>query len=91
MTKEQIQEAAEQRYSRYENLFGAKREGFETGVEWLLANLWRPASETPEFDGDKLKWLIIDFQKELFEIRAISAKRWDDIKKLITRWMYVPE
>ena len=76
------------------------QDGFKTGVNWFLDNLWHDASEEPK-EG---KLIIVDIglseeeiafgsmDKKMF-IPDLSSTKWEELCELFgyTRWFYIDD
>lgn len=72
---------------------GEIQEAFNEGINWLLGNLWHPASEEPKDNHDILIESLNGTYTEYAVYRHNSAQLWSDFvdRSHITRWLYIAD
>ena len=83
-------------------VINASKEGFNTGINWLLDSIWHDASEEPERDRDILLEyenghpsdvrMRLPYQYENISY-SLCEKYWSVMVKIekITRWLYIDD
>ena len=82
MTREEIEKAANDRYS--DNTFAYK--GFIAGARWRINSVWHDASEKP----DKNQLVVFECRKTYGRGYSVNfGENYDLMKKVILSWAYV--
>ena len=82
MTREEIEKAANDRYS--DNTFAYK--GFIAGARWRINSVWHDASEKP----DKNQLVVFECRKTYGRGYSVNfGENYDLMKNVILSWAYV--
>ena len=82
MTREEIEKAANDRYS--DNTFAYK--GFIAGARWRINSVWHDASEKP----DKNRLVVFEWRKTYGKRHSVDfGEIYESIKNVIVRWAYI--